>query len=62
MMRRKQEGDNFEDLRSCPNLAFLLFPPKPALTFDIISNLMPLNFSMPFCLIALKIKATIALH
>lgn len=61
-MRRKQKGDKFEALKSHPNLAFLLLPPKHALTFDIITNLMSLNLSLPFCLIALKIKVTIVLH
>lgn len=47
-MRRKQEGDKFEALRSHPNFALLLLPPKPALTSDTVSNLMSLNFSLPF--------------
>lgn len=59
-MRRKQKGDKFEALRSHPNLAFLLLPPKPTLTFDSITNLMSLNFSLPFCLIVIKIA--IVLH
>lgn len=36
-MRRKQKGDKFEALKSHPNVAFLLLPPKPALTFNIIT-------------------------